>query len=124
MTRGEIIKVAEDADALTEAATTLGTLQAKLDDAGRQEPVDTQLLADLQQVKACAYRTNSKRLGAVIDRAIATLTDHPAPQAAAPLPLTDEQVGAMWVAARRSSPVPHVVFAKAIEAAHGIGAKP
>ena len=35
-------------------------------------------------------------------------------------PLTEEEIGAMWVTARRNSPVPHVVFARAIEAAHGI----
>ena len=38
-------------------------------------------------------------------------------------PLTEEEIGAMWVTARRNSPVPHVVFARAIEAAHGIKEK-
>jgi len=35
-------------------------------------------------------------------------------------PLTDEEIGAMWVTARRNSPLPHVIFARAIEAAHSI----
>lgn len=32
-------------------------------------------------------------------------------------PLTEQEIGTMWVTARRNSPVPHVVFARAIEAA-------
>lgn len=135
----------ELADALTEAATMLDALRARLEQAEKQEPVATDFFKTLphgqnldgvepeqrgpvgtlniSRYKGHLVNHNFDYYGELPDGTYPLYTS-PAPQPAALQPLTDEELGAMWVAARRNSPVPHVVFARAIEAAHGIGAKP
>jgi hypothetical protein len=79
-----------------------------------------ELIEKLQQAKAAAYRTNSRRLGAILEQAAALLSAGPARVE----PLTEEQVEQMrkqWMYGEDHRYSPFVAGLRAGEAAHGIG---